>query len=112
MTTIELMSDLERRGVKLEARGERLRYHPASAVTPELLKALSAHKVKILSILKKGEVEQFHYAIQEKAIYGVLHIEECLVGCGVPVRFYYQDGIGYGYCARCDVHQRIVPQPM
>jgi hypothetical protein len=112
MTATELITTLQVRGIKLEAQGDRLRYRPASAVTPELLKALAAHKVEILSLLREKESKNLHYALQERAVFGVTHIEDCLVGCGAKVEFYQQDSEALGYCKGCDVHQRIVTRPI
>ena len=36
MSAAELMADLTRLGIRLEAHGDRLRYWPRSALTPEL----------------------------------------------------------------------------
>ena len=53
------------------------------------------------------ELEFIHYALSGKAILGEPAINPCEVGCGAQANFYYQDGIEYGYCSRCGVHQRI-----
>lgn len=52
MTTAELLADLTRRGVRLEARGDRIRYSPRSAVTPGLAEHMKAHKPELLAILR------------------------------------------------------------
>jgi len=49
------MADLARLGIKLEADGDRLRYSPRSAVTPELAKRMKAHKAELLALLLAGE---------------------------------------------------------
>ena len=51
MTATELLADLDRRGVRLEARGDRLRYAPRSALTPELVERLRSHKTELLAVL-------------------------------------------------------------
>lgn len=57
MTASELISMLEKRGIKLEACGGRLRYHPASALSPELRESLIEHKVEVLALLKTEDNE-------------------------------------------------------
>jgi hypothetical protein len=52
MTASDLLSDLQRAGVRLEAVGERLRYFPRSAVTPELVARLREHKAELLAVLR------------------------------------------------------------
>ena len=46
-----LVDELRRRGVELRAEGDRLRYRPVSAVTPEDVEALRRHKSELLAIL-------------------------------------------------------------
>ena len=52
MNTPELLSDLDRLGIRLKADGERLRYYPRSALTPDLLGRLKAHKADLLALLQ------------------------------------------------------------
>ena len=52
MNAADLLLDLDRRGIRLEAQGDRLRYHPRSALTPELLARLKAHKADLLAMLR------------------------------------------------------------
>lgn len=51
MTAAELLAELTRRGVRLEPRGERLRFYPRSPLTPDLIEALKAHKSEMLNLL-------------------------------------------------------------
>lgn len=51
VSAAELLVDLARRGIRLEADGERLRYYPRSALTPDLLDRLKAYKVDLLAML-------------------------------------------------------------
>ena len=52
MTLTELHALLERLGVELSARGERLHYKaPAGVLTPEIKAALAAHKPALLAML-------------------------------------------------------------
>ena len=52
MSAAELLLDLGRLGIRLEAHGERLRYFPRSALTPDLLGRLKAHKAELLALLR------------------------------------------------------------
>jgi len=55
VSAAELLLDLARRGIRLEAHGERLRYFPRSAVTPDLLDRLKAHKGELLASIERFE---------------------------------------------------------
>lgn len=57
MTATEILSELERRGVQLEAHGDRLRFRPVEAVSPDLLETLRARKPEILRLLAQSQVE-------------------------------------------------------
>jgi hypothetical protein len=48
------MVDLARLGIRLEAHGDRLRYSPRSAVTPDLSDRMKAHKNQLLAMLRTG----------------------------------------------------------
>jgi hypothetical protein len=57
MSITDLVSRLREIGVVLVADGERLMFHPRSAVTPELLARLQAHKDELLASLgREGAV--------------------------------------------------------
>ena len=47
------MADLVQMGIRLEAHGDRLRYSPRSAVTPNLANRMKAHKGELLAILRR-----------------------------------------------------------
>ena len=51
MSVAELFADLMRLNVRLEAHGDRLRYSPRSAVTPDLADLMKTHKDELLAIL-------------------------------------------------------------
>jgi hypothetical protein len=53
MLVSEILTELECRGVSLFPEGDRLRFWPKSALTPELLEELKEHKVEVL--IKLGE---------------------------------------------------------
>ena len=57
VTALELVAELRRRGVTLEARGDRLRFKPASAVPPALREALKANKRAVLDELRRPGVD-------------------------------------------------------
>jgi hypothetical protein len=52
MSTAQLLADLSRRGIKLEARGAQLRFHPKTVVGPRLLLTLRRHKAELLALLQ------------------------------------------------------------
>lgn len=52
MTASELRAELARRGIRLDAYGDRLRYAPRSAVTPELAERIKVHKTELLAALR------------------------------------------------------------
>ena len=56
MSVTELMFDLRERGIQLEAHGDRLRYSPKAAMTPELAERVKAHKPTLLAILTADDV--------------------------------------------------------
>jgi hypothetical protein len=52
MNAAKLLLDLSRLGIRLEAHGDRLRYFPRSALTPDLLGRLKTHKAELLALLR------------------------------------------------------------
>jgi hypothetical protein len=56
MSVTELMVDLRDRGIQLEAHGDRLRYSPKEAMTPELTERVKAHKPTLLAILTADDI--------------------------------------------------------
>ncbi len=55
MVLTELMGKIRGRGVTLSIVGDRLRYSPASCMTPELVEGLREHKADILEALEGCE---------------------------------------------------------
>jgi len=51
MTATGLILDLMQKGIQLEAHGDLLRFHPRSAVTPDLAKRMAAYKGELLVVL-------------------------------------------------------------
>ena len=58
MTAAELIAELTRRGIRLETAGDRLRYSPRSALTPDLAAQMKAHKAELLVLLNAEAVWQ------------------------------------------------------
>jgi len=52
-TPAAIVADLARRGIRLEPRGDRLRIHPRSAMTPELVARLASRKAELLAWLRE-----------------------------------------------------------
>ena len=52
MSAAKLMADLTRLRIRLEVHGDRLRYSPRTAVTPELANRMKAHKGELLAMLR------------------------------------------------------------
>lgn len=52
MSVAQLLADLAHLGIRIEAHGDRLRFSPRSAVTPELTDRMMDHKSELLSILR------------------------------------------------------------
>lgn len=55
MTASEILSKLERQGIELQAHGDRLRFRPKDAVTPDLRVTLAEHKREILEALQSKQ---------------------------------------------------------
>ncbi len=51
MSAARLMTDLAQLGIRIEAHGDRLRYSPRSALTPDLADRMKVHKAELLAIL-------------------------------------------------------------
>ena len=52
MTAMEILEELKRRGIFLEAHGDRLRFRPKEMVTSDLLEIMRARKVELLQALR------------------------------------------------------------
>ena len=51
MNAVELLTDLAERGIQATGEGEHLRVRPRSALTPELIEEIRAHKAELLALL-------------------------------------------------------------
>ena len=51
MTALEVLSELRRRGVEVEAAGDRLRFRPGDAVDARLREAMRRHKPEIVRLV-------------------------------------------------------------
>ena len=58
MNIAQLITDLTRLGIHIEAHGDRLRYAPRSAVTPDLTDRMKTHKDELLAILRRDSPAQ------------------------------------------------------
>ena len=109
MTASELITTLVERGIRLEARGGRLLYHPASALPPELRESLIEHKAEVIALLKTGDNEiAWRVAAMSRQIpnkgpipflvarQGVESRAGCCLSCGDPL----EKGDAYR-CAAC-----------
>ena len=55
LTAAKVLSRVQGNGITLVPAGERLRFYPASALTPELVEELRQYKEDILAILRRRE---------------------------------------------------------
>jgi len=53
-----LLVGLARRGLELQVNGDKLRYRPRSAMTPDLAERIKGHKSDLLAILRRADREQ------------------------------------------------------
>ena len=51
MTAVQIIRDLQSRGVELRAEGNRLRFRPKEALTPDTVEVLRRHKSEIIAAL-------------------------------------------------------------
>jgi hypothetical protein len=56
MLVHEILEEVGRWGVSLFPKGDRIRFYPKNALTPELLEELKAHKAEILVVLSEEPV--------------------------------------------------------
>ena len=74
MTAETLIADLRGRGVTLVPDGEYLRCRPKSALTPEDLEILKAHKAKVLATLRtEASPKLVCYACRERHFWRSIH---------------------------------------
>ena len=59
MTATDILSELARRGVHLEVAGDKLRWRPKEAVTPDLVEALKQWKAEIIAALSGRKMTGF-----------------------------------------------------
>ncbi len=63
-TAAALLAELTRQGIELQARGNRLRYRPRAALTPELVEQVRARKSELLSLLAPEDDQTSNRAAQ------------------------------------------------
>jgi hypothetical protein len=66
MTAVELVASLQARGVELVPAGDRLRFRPGQAVSPEERSALRRWKAEILALLEPLSLER----VTLRAVFG------------------------------------------
>lgn len=66
-----LLTALVRRGIELQARGDRLRYRPRSALTPGLVERIRAHKPELLALLRGIRVPRATQKRQSRPVLSV-----------------------------------------
>lgn len=97
---LALLVELRERGVELEIVGDRLRYHPVEAVTPELLERLKACKPDLLGFQRAIEAEAAELArMAEASDWDRPEVERCRV-CH-ELDFVRPRVGGTWRCARC-----------
>jgi len=74
MTATALLHDLQALGVTLQADGDRLRFHPRDAVTPEMLEQLREHKAELLEMLRQSDAQ--HQALGDPRAVWLAAVEE------------------------------------
>ncbi len=57
MNASQLITELTRLGIRIEAKGDQLRFKPQSAVTPDLAVRMKAHKGALLKILSSRSMD-------------------------------------------------------
>jgi hypothetical protein len=85
MSARELLEELRERGVELVVEGELLRFRPRTAITPELLDRLRAHKPKLLKLLaweerKLEEADQRGFVARRGREPGWISLHDPLTG--------------------------------
>ena len=79
----EVIADLTRLGIRLEAHGDRLRFSPRSAVTPDLAERMKAHKVELLAILRpESGGPEITEALRRPDLWDIWNRQSTLVNLG------------------------------
>ena len=107
MNATDLIHKLASLGVRLEASGDRLRFYPAEKVGDDLRREMIAQKRELLNALRQQRQKNLYQLRKGEDILAVLQVESCFAGCSQLIEFYFYEGIGQGYCLRCNVHQMI-----
>ena len=83
VSVADLITELSQLGIKLEVQGDRLRYSPRSAMTPELAERVKSHKAVLLAILTSEDMPAallWHMALDRLEAGGEFapeHLEGC-----------------------------------
>jgi len=65
-----LLTELVRRGIELQPYGDRLRYRPRSALTPELAERVRRHKPVLLALLRQDRPSEAPLSGQNRPVSG------------------------------------------
>jgi DNA polymerase-1 len=65
-----LLAELARCGIELQVHGDRLRFRPQAAVTPDLLERLKRHKAELLALMQGHAVGQLARSVQNHSADG------------------------------------------
>lgn len=103
---VALVAELERRGVRLALDGDRIRFRPKAAVTPELLERLAVAKPAVVALLRAEGTTTARNARTrgERTLDGPLW--ECRA-CG-GLKFWALAHVRYWVCEGC--HEPCNPQ--
>jgi len=95
-----LIVDLLNRGIRLEADGDRLRYFPRSAATPELIERMQAHKSELIAIVTDTTSNLIEAASADRLWETAIDPAEPCANCGSLEL--WQSLMGDWRCPKCD----------
>ena len=103
MTATEIIRDLRSLGVELQAQGDRLRFRPKDAVTPDLLALLVQYKPDILAALStKARIRGRDETVETAAAETCRHCHgERTCCCAICAIAAPETGWGEGRCTVC-----------
>lgn len=110
MSAIELISRLQSTGIKLQARGNKLRYYPRGAVSPALLLQLVQMKEEILSYLSPDFLHERETGtslpgLQNQRCFHCSGSGQCFLACCSPPPMF--DSPRRFLCRACQGHRYL-----
>ena len=66
MNTTKLITEIQNRNVAVEVVGDRLRFKPPSAITPELAEGIRKHKAELLDAFRQANIQADSVADTDK----------------------------------------------